>query len=320
MYIKLKIVILDHPRENKGEIDWSALDRFDVTRYDTTRPEEAADKIGDADAVMLNKTILDERTLAACPRLKFISVIATGYNTVDVKAAKKLGIKVSNVPSYGSEAIAQHAFALLLELTDRVAHHDSEVRKMRRSSGTDWCFWDYPVMELAHKKMGVIGLGHIGQITARIAQAFGMEVIAYDIARPLPESVSFRYSDLDALLRESDVIALHCPLTAETENIIDRRAISMMKPGAILINNSRGALVDEQALAEALNDGRLAGAGIDTVRVEPITENNPLLTAENCVITPHISWAALECRQRLVDTAVNNLLDFIEGRPRNIVN
>ena len=316
----MKIVILDHPRENPGEIDWSALDRYDVTRYDVTKPEDAAKRLSGADIAFINKTVLSRETLEKCPDLKLICVIATGYNTVDTAAARELGIDVCNVPSYGSEAIAQHAIALLLEITDHVAHHDSEVRKLRRSSDSDWCFWDYPSIELAHKTIGIIGLGRIGRITARIAIALGMKVLAYDEYRSDKKHDDLRYTDLDTLLASSDVVALHCPLTDKTENIIDESAIAKMKHGAILINNSRGALVDENALAEALNSGKLAGAGLDTVRTEPISADNPLLAAKNCFITPHICWAALECRQRLVDTAIENMEKWLEKNPQNVVN
>lgn len=318
----MKIVVLDYPRENPGEIDWSGFEKFGrVTRYERTLEEDAANRIGDAEVVFLNKTVITRETLLKCPDLKFISVIATGYNTVDVNAAAELGIPVANVPSYGTEAIGQHAVALLLEITNHVAHHDKEVRKGRKNDENDWCFWDYPSIELENKVMGIIGLGRIGQITSRVAQAFGMKVLAYDrYKNESLENDNCRYTDLDTLLAKSDVIALHCPLFAETENIINSETISKMKDGVIIINNSRGALVDEQALADALNSGKVYAAGLDAVRDEPIKHDNPLLNAKNCFITPHISWAAIECRQRLVDYSLENLSNYLKGRCTNIVN
>ena len=318
----MKIVILDYPRENPGEIDWSGFDRLgSVTRYERTLECDAAKRIGDADIVFLNKTVISRETLLQCPNLKFISAIATGYNTVDVNAAAELGIPVANVPSYGTEAIGQHAIALLLEITNHVAYHDSEVHKGRKNNDNDWCFWDYPSIELENKTIGIIGLGRIGQITSRVAQAFGMKVLAYDQHKnELLENENCHYTDLDDLLKNSDVIALHCPLFKETENIINSDAISKMKDGVIIINNSRGALIDEQALADALNCGKVYAAGLDAVRDEPIKPDNPLLSAKNCFITPHISWAAIECRQRLLDYSLDNLKNYLDGSPNNIVN
>ncbi|MBQ8813533.1 MAG: D-2-hydroxyacid dehydrogenase [Lachnospiraceae bacterium] len=318
----MKIVILDYPRENPGEIDWSGFEQYgEVFRYERTLPEQAAERIGDAEIVLLNKTVITKETLLKCPDIQFIGVIATGYNTVDVEAAKELHIPVANVPSYGTEAIGQHAIALLLEITNHVAHHDAEVRKGRRNGANDWCFWDYPSIELENKVMGIIGLGRIGQITSRVAQAFGMKVLAYDQFRNealVNENCS--YCELDTLLAQSDVIALHCPLFPETENIINRETISKMKDGVIIINNSRGALVVEEDLAEALKCGKVYAAGLDAVRNEPIEMDNPLLSAPNVFFTPHISWAAIECRQRLVDYSLENLKGYLNGMPKNIVN
>jgi len=318
----MKIVILDHPRENPGEIDWSRFSEFgEVIKYERTSPEEAAERIGDADVVFLNKTVITRETLEKCKNLKFISVIATGYNTVDVVAARELGIPVSNVPSYGTEAIGQHAFALLLEITNRVGHHDIEVRKGRKNNDRDWCFWDYSPIELENKTMGIIGLGRIGQITMRGALAFGMKVLAYDSYQNKSlENENMQYCDLDTVLKNSDVIALHCPLFPETENLINKDTISKMKDGVIIINNSRGGLVVEEDLAEALNSGKVYAAGLDAVREEPISMDNPLLSAKNCYITPHISWAAVECRQRLIDYSLDNLKAFTEGKQQFIVN
>ena len=318
----MKIVILDHPRENPGEIDWSGFYKYgEVEKYEHTAPCEALERIGDAEVVFLNKTVLDRETISTCKNLKYISVIATGYNTVDVEAAKEYGIAVSNVPTYGTEGIGQHAIALLLEITNHVAHHDNEVRKGRKNDDKDWCFWDYPSIELENKTIGIIGLGRIGQITSRVAQAFGMKVLAYDLYKNNAlESENCHYSDLDTLLEKSDVISLHCPLFPETENIINRETIAKMKDGVIIINNSRGALIVEEDLADALNSGKVYAAGLDTVRNEPISMDNPLLSAKNCFITPHISWAAIECRQRLVDYSLDNLRAYLDGKYTNIVN
>ncbi len=318
----MKIVILDHPRENPGEIDWSGFSEFgEIEKYERTSEKDAAKRINDADIVFLNKTVLTKETLEKCPNLKFISVIATGYNTVDVKAAREFGIPVSNVPSYGTEAIGQHAIALLLELTNHVGYHDGEVRKGRRNTDEDWCFWDYPSIELENKTMGIIGLGRIGQITSRVAQAFGMNVLAFDsFKNPELENDKCKYTDIDTLYKNSDVIALHCPLFPETDGMINKDSISKMKDGVIIINNSRGALIVEEDLADALNSGKVYAAGLDAVKDEPISPDNPLLTAKNCYITPHISWAALECRQRLVDFSLENLKNYIDGNPTNIVN
>ena len=318
----MKIVILDHPRENEGEINWSEFEKYgEVTRYPRTLPEQVVERIGDADVVFLNKTVITKEQLEKCPNVKFISVIATGYNTVDVNGAAELGIPVANVPSYGTEAIGQHAIALLLEVTNHVGYHDGEVRKGRKNDANDWCFWDYPCIELENKVMGIIGLGRIGQITSRVAQAFGMKVLAYDsYQNEALVNENCQYTDLDTLLEKADVIALHCPLFPETENIINKNTIAKMKDGVIIINNSRGALIVEEDLAEALKSGKVMAAGLDAVRNEPIAMDNPLLSAPNCYITPHISWAALECRQRLIDYSLDNLKAYLDGNYTNIVN
>lgn len=318
----MKIVVLDHPRENPGEIDWSALYELgEVTLCSRTPVEQIRETIGDADVVFLNKSPLTREIIEDCPNLKFISVIATGYNTVDVKAAAERGIPVSNVPSYGTAAIGQHAIALLMEITNHVAYHDGEVRKLRRESAGDWCFWDYPSIELENKTMGIVGLGRIGQSVARVALAFGMKVLAHDtFENEEMKRAGVVYTSLDELLSASDVISLHCPLFEETRNLINRESIAKMKKGVILINNSRGALIDEEALAEALKSGKIYAAGLDALAVEPPEADHPLLNAPNCFITPHISWAALECRQRLVTYSIDNLRAYLNGKPTNIVN
>ena len=317
----MKIVVLDRPLEKPGELDWSVLNEYgEVTIYDRSAPDQVIERIGDAEIVFLNKAEITEAVLEACPNIRFISVIATGYNTVDVKAAARRGIPVANVPSYGTEAIAQHAIALLLEITDHVAHHDAEVRKLRRSGELDWCFWDYPTIELAHKTMGIVGLGRIGHTTAYTGKALGMNVIAYDLYPDPALKGIVEYVNLDELYARSDVICLHCPLFPETIHMINRESIARMKDGVILINNSRGALVDEEALCEALHSGKIYAAGLDAIEHEPIDADNPLLKAPNVFMTPHISWAALECRRRLKDIAIDNMVKFIEGNPVNIVN
>ena len=318
----MKIVVLDHPRENPGEIDWSQLNALgEASVYSRTPVDQIVEAIGDAEIVMLNKSPLTREMMDSCPNLRFISVIATGYNTVDVEAACEKGIPVSNVPSYGTEAIGQHAVALLLELTNRVAYHDAEVRKGRRESNADWCFWDYPSIELENKTLGIIGLGRIGKTVAKAGFAFGMKVIAHDqLQSEEMLAAGVEYVDLDTLLKRSDVISLHCPLFEETRHMINRETISKMKNGVILINNSRGALVDETALSEALHSGKVYAAGLDALETEPPEADCPLLHTPNCYVTPHISWAALDCRRRLIRYAIDNVESWINGAPTNIVN
>lgn len=320
--ISMKIVVLDHPHENPGEIDWSELEQFgEVLLHSRTPVEKIPEAVKDADVIFLNKSPLTRETMEKCPNLKFISVIATGYNTVDVEAARDLGIPVSNVPSYGSAAIGQHAIALLLEITNHVAYYDSEVKKGRKESAADWCFWDYPSIELEKKTMGIVGLGRIGKSVAKAALSFGMKVIACDnMECDEMEQAGVRYVALNELLKCSDVISLHCPLFEETKNLINRESIAKMKKGVILINNSRGGLIDEEALAEALKNGKIYAAGLDALAEEPPAPDHPLLHAPNCFLTPHISWAALECRQRLVRYSIDNLRAYLQGTPINIVN
>jgi glycerate dehydrogenase len=321
----MKIVILDGYTENPGDLSWSGLEELgDLVVYDRTPlddEKEILKRIGDADAIYTNKTPLSRKTIESAPNLKFIGVLATGYNVVDINAAKDKGIPVCNVPSYGTAAVAQFAIALLLEICHHVAHHSDQVFKGRWENSQDFCFWDYPLIELDGKTMGIIGFGRIGQATGKIAQALGMKVLAYDKnANPELESETCKYTDLDTLLKESDVISLHCPLFPETEGIINKDTIAKMKDGVIIINNSRGPLIVEEDLADALNSGKVYAAGLDVVSVEPIKGDNPLLKAKNCIITPHISWAPKESRQRLMDIAVDNLRQFIKGNTINVVN
>ena len=319
----MKIVILDGYTENPGDLSWDALKEFgELMVYDRTPYEDAeiARRIGDAEIVFTNKVPVSKSTLAACPNIKYISVLATGYNIVDCKAAAERGIPVSNVPSYGTDSVGQFAIALLLELCHHVAHHSEAVHQGRWETNPDWCFWDYPLIELAGKTMGIIGFGRIGQTTGRIAKALGMKVLAYSRSVREDGKAIADYVDLDTLLSSSDVIALHCPLFPETEGIINKENIAKMKDGVIIINNSRGQLVVEQDLADALNSGKVYAAGLDVVSTEPIKGDNPLLKAKNCLITPHISWAPKESRQRIMDCSRDNLKAFLEGRPINVVN
>lgn len=318
----MKIIVLDGYTLNPGDISWEGLEKLgELTVYDRTRPEEIVQRIGDGEIVYTNKTPLTKETLKACPGIKFIGVLATGYNVVDVEAARALGIQVANIPTYGTAAVAQFAIGLLLELCHHIGEHSDCVKRGEWSSNPDWCFWKHPLVELAGKTMGVIGFGRIGQETARIAQALGMKILAYDaFQRPELETETCHYADLDTLLAQSDVISLHCPLFPETEGIINKETIGKMKDGVMIINDSRGPLIVEEDLRDALNSGKVAGAAVDVVSTEPIRMDNPLLEAKNVIITPHIAWAPRESRQRLMDIAVNNLKCFLEGAPVNIVN
>lgn len=311
----MKIVVLDGYTENPGDLSWGPLQELgELTVYDRTPPEAVLERIGDAEAIYTNKTVLSRELIQAMPSVRFIGVLATGYNVVDVQAARERGIVVCNIPTYGTDAVAQYVFALLLELCHRVAHHAQAVQEGRWTACPDFCFWDYPLIELSGKTMGIVGYGRIGQRTAQIARAFGMQVLAYDAFVQAEECVP-----LDELLERSDVVSLHCPLFPETRHIIRGETIARMKDGAILINTSRGPLVDEAALREALTSGKLYGAAVDVVSTEPVQPDNPLLGLENCLITPHIAWAPRESRQRLMDIAVENLRCFLCGAPQNIV-
>ena len=319
----MKITVLDGFTENPGDLSWEALEKFgDFTVYDRTPrdPAEIIRRIGDADIVFTNKCPITREIIDACPRMKYISVLATGYNVVDVQYAAEKGIPVSNVPTYGTDAVGQFAIALLLEICSRVAHHSEAVHAGRWESAPDWTFWDYPLIELAGKTMGIIGFGKIGQTTGRIAKAMGMRILATGSRETETGRAIAAYTDLDTLLRASDVIALHCPLFPSTEGIINRDTIAKMKDGVILINNSRGPLIVEQDLADALNSGKVYAAGLDVVSTEPIRGDNPLLRAKNCFITPHISWAPKEARARILDISAQNLEAFLNGAPINVVN
>ena len=320
----MKIVVLDGYTENPGDLSWDKLKEFgDLTVYDRTPvddEEEIIRRIGDAEVVFTNKTPVSRKVINACPNMRMISMLATGYNVVDYTYAKEKGIPVTNVPTYGTASVGQFAIALLLEICHHIGHHDRTVHEGKWENCEDWCYWDYPLIELDGKTMGVIGFGRIGQTTGRLAKALGMRVLAYDSYPNEAGKQIAEYVDLDTLLAQSDVIALHCPLFPDTEGIINKENIAKMKDGVILINNSRGPLVVEQDLADALNTGKVAAAGLDVVSTEPVRGDNPLLKAKNCIITPHISWAPKENRQRIMDFAYDNLKAYAEGKPVNVVN
>ena len=318
----MKIVILDGHALNPGDLSYDCIRQFgDVTIYDRTDSEtEAIARIGDSEIVLINKVPITETLLAACPSIRLICVQATGYNVVDCAACAKRGIPVTNVPSYGTTAVAQFTIALMLELCHRIELHNQDVHAGGWEKANSFCYWLTPQTELAGKILGIIGFGSIGKAVGRLARAFGMNVLVYNRSQSEEGRQIGTYVDLDTLLARSDIISLHCPLFPETEKIINAGSISKMKDGAMLINTARGALVDEAALAEALNSGKLRGAALDVVTQEPINGKNPLLSCKNCIITPHIAWAPLESRQRLLSTVVENIRAFLEGTPQNVVN
>jgi glycerate dehydrogenase len=320
----MKIVILDGYTENPGDLSWEGFEKIGQLKvYDRsslTDSGEVIRRIGDAEAVITNKTPVGADVFGACPSIRYVGVLATGYNIVDVDAAKATGAVVTNIPTYGTAAVGQFAIALLLEICHHIGHHDRAVHEGRWENNPDWCFWDYPLIELAGKTMGIIGFGRIGQTTGTIAKALGMKVLAFDSFQNDAGRQIGDYVSLDDLLKQSDVVALHCPLFPETTGIINRATIAKMKDGVIILNNSRGPLVAEQDLADAQNSGKVAAAGLDVVSSEPVKGDNPLLKAKNCIISPHISWASKESRQRLMDIAVENLNAFVRGNPVNVVN
>lgn len=320
----MKIVVLDGYTENPGDLSWTELEKLgQLTVYDRTAYGESpliAQRIGDAEVIVTNKTPISQQTLEQCPNLKLIAVLATGYNVIDCAAARMKGIPVVNVPTYGTASVSQYSIALLLEICHHIGHHDQSVHAGNWANNADWCYWDYPLIELEGKTMGIIGFGRIGQAEGRIARALGMRVLAYDLYPSDSGLAIGAYVDLDTLYRQSDVISLHCNLTPENTRMINKDSIAKMKDGVILINNARGQLIDEQDVADALNSGKLAAAGLDVVYTEPIREDNPLLKAKNCIITPHISWAPKESRQRIMDVTAENIRAFLAGRPQNVVN
>lgn len=315
------IVVLDGYALNPGDLSWDGLRKFgEVQIYERSLENVIVERARDADIVFTNKTRLSAETLQKLPLLRYIGVLATGYDVVDVKAAAQRGITVTNVPSYGTESVAQFTFALLLELCHRVGLHNQIVMGGGWSSNPDWSFWRTPQVELRGKTMGIIGFGRIGRQVGKIAEALGMYVAAADVNRQqAPGWVGFHWSEIEDLVENSDVVSLHCPLTPETQGLMNARRLSRMKRNAFLINTSRGPLVLEADLATALGEGWIAGAGLDVMALEPPYSANPLFTAKNCIITPHIAWATMEARSRLMNTAVGNLKAFLEGHPQNVV-
>lgn len=316
----MKIVILDGYAENPGDLSWERIERLgDVTIYERTgkSDEEIISRLSDADIAITNKTPITRKAIDSLPSLKFISVLATGYNVVDTDYARKKGIAVSNVPSYGTDSVAQSAIALLLELCHHIGHHSDEVHKGRWEKSRDWCFWDYPLIELSGKTMGIIGFGRIGRRTAEIAKALNMKAI---VSSRTVRDDEWEYVTKDELYARSDVIVLHTPLTPETEGIINRETIRKMKDGVLIVNNARGGLIVEEDLADALRSGKVGGAAVDVVSREPIESSNPLLSAPNSIITPHLSWGAKEARERIMEITEANISAFATGKAQNVVN
>ena len=319
----MKLTVIDGYTMNPGDLSWAQYEKFGKLRvfdHSTDDEDEVIRRIGDSEIVIANKSKVTRRVIDACPNIRFIAVQATGYDPIDYVYAREKGIPVSNVPAYGTDSVAQFAIALLLEICGHAGHHDQAVHQGKWAQCGDWCFWDYPMIELSGKTMGIIGFGRIGQAVGRIASALGMKVLAYNRSRSESGAKIGEYVELDELLSRSDVISLHCPAFPETVGIINKDTIAKMKDGVILINNSRGALVVEQDLADALNSGKVYAAAVDVVSGEPIREDNPLLSARNCLITPHISWAPRESRQRIMDCTEENIRCFLAGKPQNVVN
>jgi len=317
----MKIVVIEGYSMNPGDLSWAGLEALgELTVYDRSRQDQIVERCKDAEMVFTNKEPLGRDIMAQLPGLKFIGVLATGYNCVDVAAAKGLGIVVSNVPGYGTNSVVQLTFALLLELTLHVQDHSYAVKNGDWSRSPDFCFWNYPLIELAGKTMGIIGFGDIGKKVADVASAFGMKIIANSRTRTdQTHRINFRWAPLEELLEQSDVVSLHCPLTPETTGLINKENLKRMKPSAFLLNTSRGPLVIDQDLADALNHDMIAGAGIDVLSKEPPLPGNPLFTAKNCIITPHIAWATKEARVRLMDIVANNAKEYVSGAPVNVV-
>lgn len=314
----MKIVVLDGYGLNPGDLSWKGMEALgELVVYDRTSPSEVMERSANAEVLITNKTVITAEHMAALPQLKYIGVLATGYNVVDIDEARHRGIVVTNIPAYSTASVAQMVFAHVLNITQRVGYYANENAKGRWTNSLDFCYWDTNLIELEGKKMGIVGLGNIGQATARIAQAFGMEILVFTSKEQsaLPEGM--KKVTLDELFAQSDVVSLHCPLTPDTKEMVNAARLRTMKPSAILINTGRGPLVNEQDLADALNEGRIAAAGLDVLSVEPSVFGNPLFNARNCFITPHIAWATKEARTRLMDIAVNNLKSYQEG---NVIN
>lgn len=317
----MKIVILDGGVLNPGDLSWEPLQSLgEIAIYDTTEPQQVVERIGDAEIVIINKVALTEKEFSQCPNLKFIGVTATGYNVIDLNAARAHGIIAANVPTYGTSTVAQFTTSLMLELCNQVGLHDSDVHAGGWGKRPDFCYWLKPMLEVAGKNVGIIGYGRIGQAFGAVAQALGMNVLAYDeYHNPALENERVHYVDLDTLYARADVISLHCLLTPKTQGMINADALRKMKKSALLLNASRGDLVNEADLAAALNNGTIAGAAVDVLSKEPPVPENPLLTAKNCIITPHIAWASVEARGRILSTTVDNVKAYLAGEPQNLV-
>lgn len=318
----MKIVVLDGYTLNPGDLSWDGLKALgNAVVYDRTPADKTVERIGDAEIVITNKTVITQQVMDACPAIQYIGVLATGYNVVDITAAKTKGISVTNIPAYGTRSVSQFAIALLLEICHHIGDHSQSVKAGDWTRNADFCYWNYPLIELAGKTIGIIGYGLIGQQTAAIAQALGMKVLAHSRNRNAElESDTVQYADLDELFARADIISLHCPLSESTRGIINKDSIGKMKDGVIIINTSRGPLIVEEDLADALTSGKVHAAAVDVVSTEPISADNPLLQAKNCIITPHIAWAPREARERLLHIAVDNLKSFLDGSPVNVVN
>lgn len=315
----MKIVILDAYTVNPGDLTWHPLEEMaDLVIYDRTQPEQVVERCKGAEIVLTNKVILDAEVLNHLPHLTYIGVLATGYNVVDLEVASRQSITVTNIPAYSTNSVAQMVWAHILNITNRVGHYAEENKNGRWTRSKDFCYYDYTHSELAGKTIGIVGLGNTGMATARIAQAFGMNVIAYTSKDKLPEGM--KKVTLDELFKSSDIVSLHCPLTNETKELVNKERLDMMKPSAILINTSRGPVVNETDVAAALNEGKIAAFGADVVSVEPAKKGNPLLMAKNCFLTPHIAWATKEARQRLIDICIANIKAFLDDKPQNVVN
>jgi glycerate dehydrogenase len=321
MQKKPVIVVLDGYTLNPGDLSWEGLKSIgECEIYDRTAPSDVIRRSEEAEILLTNKTLLTREIISALPNLSYIGIMATGYNVVDLEAAREKGIPVTNVPVYGTRSVVQMVFALLLEMTQHAAYHAETVQKGRWTASIDFCYWDKPLIELDGLVMGIVGYGRIGRAVAEVARAFGMRILVTDMAAVKPENTGVEFTGLDDLFQKSDVISLHCPLTSESKGMINQRRLELMKKTAFLINTARGPLVLEADLAEALNTGRIAGAGLDVLSVEPPPADNPLLTAKNCIITPHIAWATRAARLRLMDTVVENIRAFLEGKVVNVVN
>ena len=317
----MKIVVLDGYAANPGDLSWEGMKVLgECTIYDRTAPEEVLERAAGAEAILTNKVIINADHMAALPELKYIGVLATGYNVVDTAAAKERGIIVTNIPAYSTASVAQMVFAHILNISQQVQRHSEEVHKGRWTNSKDFCFWDTPLMELRDKKIGLVGLGNTGYTTARVAIGFGMQVYALTSKSHFQLPPEIKKMDLDQLFSECDIVSLHCPLTPETHELVNARRLAMMKPNAILINTGRGPLINEQDLADALNNGTIYAAGVDVLSQEPPRADNPLLSARNCYITPHIAWASTAARERLMQIMLENIKAYQDGKPVNVVN